>query len=151
MQTVTDDPPRRAPRPAVLDVEIVIPVYNEERTLAATIHRLHDFLSRQLPFSWQITIADNASTDCTPEIAEALAASLDGVEVLRLEQKGRGRALRAAWSASTRTRGRLHGRRSLDRPARSPAAAGSAPIGAQPGGDRIAPGHRLPGRPRRQA
>ena len=101
MQTVTGDPPRRAPRPAVLDVEIVIPVYNEERALAATIHRLHHFLSRQLPFSWQITIADNASTDCTPEIAEALAAALDGVEVLRLEQKGRGRALRAAWSAST--------------------------------------------------
>ncbi len=100
MQAVTDDPPRRSPRPAVLDVEIVIPVYNEERMLATTIHRLHHFLSRQLPFSWQITIADNASTDCTPEIAEALAASLDGVEVLRLEQKGRGRALRAAWSAS---------------------------------------------------
>jgi putative flippase GtrA len=84
----------------MLDVEIVIPVYNEERALAATVYRLHGFLSRQLPFSWQITIADNASTDCTPRIAEALAGSLDGVEVLRLEQKGRGRALRAAWSAS---------------------------------------------------
>ena len=84
----------------MLDVEIVIPVYNEERVLAATVYRLHAFLSRQLRFSWRITIADNASTDCTPEIAEALARSLDGVAVLRLEQKGRGRALRAAWSAS---------------------------------------------------
>jgi hypothetical protein len=82
------------------DVEIVIPVYNEERVLATTVYRLHDFLSRQLRFSWQITIADNASTDCTPEIAEALSDALDGVAVLRLEQKGRGRALRAAWSAS---------------------------------------------------
>jgi putative flippase GtrA len=85
----------------VLDVEIVIPVYNEERALARAVYRLHDFLSRELPFTWQITIADNASTDCTPEIAEALAAKLDRVHVLRLEQKGRGRALRAAWSAST--------------------------------------------------
>jgi glycosyltransferase involved in cell wall biosynthesis len=85
---------------AMLDVEIVIPVYNEERVLAATVYRLYAFLSRQLRFSWQITIADNASTDCTPEIAEALADALDGVAVLRLEQKGRGRALRAAWSAS---------------------------------------------------
>jgi glycosyltransferase involved in cell wall biosynthesis len=84
----------------MLDVEIVIPVYNEERVLAATVYRLHDFLSRQLRFSWQITIADNASTDCTPEIAEALADALGGVAMLRLEQKGRGRALRAAWSAS---------------------------------------------------
>jgi putative flippase GtrA len=101
MQTVTEDPLTRSPRPVVLDVEIVIPVYNEERALTRTIYRLHDFLSRQLPFSWQITIADNASSDSTPEIAEALATNLDRVHVLRLEQKGRGRALRAAWSASS--------------------------------------------------
>ena len=101
MQTVTEDPLTPWPRPAALDVEIVIPVYNEERVLAATVYRLHDFLARQLPFSWQITIADNASTDLTPEIAEALTDSLDRVHMLRLESKGRGRALRAAWSASS--------------------------------------------------
>ncbi len=101
MQTVTEDPPSRAPRAAVLDVEIVIPVYNEERALAATVRRLHDFLSDQMPFSWQITIADNASTDRTPYIAQALARELERVGVVRLEEKGRGRALRLAWSAST--------------------------------------------------
>jgi glycosyltransferase involved in cell wall biosynthesis len=84
----------------MLDVEIVIPVYSEERTLAATIHRLHAFLSGELPLSWQITIADNASTDATPRIGQALAGELDRVTLLRLEHKGRGRALRAAWSAS---------------------------------------------------
>ncbi len=86
--------------PALLDVEIVIPVYNEERALAATVRRLHDFLSAELPFSWQITIADNASTDRTPYIAHELADELDRVGLIRLEQKGRGRALRLAWSAS---------------------------------------------------
>ena len=45
-------------------------------------------------------IADNASTDGTPAIARAIARTLGGVQVLRLERKGRGRALRAAWSAS---------------------------------------------------
>ncbi len=101
MQTVTDDPPPAGTLPpAVLDVEIVIPVYNEERALADSVHRLHRFLSTQLPCSWQITIADNASTDCTPAIAAALAADLDQVKVIRLGEKGRGRALRAAWSAS---------------------------------------------------
>ncbi len=84
----------------MLDVEIVVPVYNEERALAVTVRRLHGFLSDELPFSWQITIADNASTDRTPHIAQALAAELDHVGVLRLEQKGRGRALRLAWAAS---------------------------------------------------
>ncbi|MBV9750224.1 MAG: bifunctional glycosyltransferase family 2/GtrA family protein [Acetobacteraceae bacterium] len=78
----------------------MIPVYNEEVVLASSVHRLHEFLSRQLPFSWRITIADNASTDRTPQIARLLAVELTGVSALRLEQKGRGRALRAAWSAS---------------------------------------------------
>src|ERR1700760_3897937 len=100
MQTVTEDPQSQSPRPPELDGEIVTPVYNEERALATTVHQLHDFLSRQLPLSWQITIADNASTDLTPDIAEALTDRLDRVHMLRLEEKGRGRALRAAWSAS---------------------------------------------------
>src|SRR5207247_7657599 len=43
---------------------------------------------------------DNASTDATPQVAARLAAELEGVDVLRLEEKGRGRALRAAWSRS---------------------------------------------------
>ena len=56
-----------APFPArrVPEVEIVIPVFNEERVLAGPIYRLHGYLSRVMPFSWQITLADNASTDCT--------------------------------------------------------------------------------------
>ena len=97
----------QAAPPSGLDVEIVIPVYNEERALAASIHRLHRFLESRLPFSWQITIADNASTDITPEIARALAAELDRVRVLRLERRvavGRcGRRGRRAARASLRT------------------------------------------------
>jgi putative flippase GtrA len=89
-----------APALAAPDVEIVVPVHNEERTLAHSIHRLHRFLSTEFPFSWRIVIADNASTDITPEIAAALAHELPRVSWMRLEEKGRGRALRAAWSAS---------------------------------------------------
>ena len=53
--------------------------------------------------TWAITIADNASTDRTWAIAQRLAATLDGVRSLHLDEKGRGRALRTAWSASTAT------------------------------------------------
>ncbi|WP_051324857.1 bifunctional glycosyltransferase family 2/GtrA family protein [Candidatus Solirubrobacter pratensis] len=91
-------PARRAV--AVRDVDIVVPVYNEQDGLERSIRRLHRFLRESFPFSWRIVIADNASTDATPAIARALAADLPGVEHLRLERKGRGRALRAAWSAS---------------------------------------------------
>jgi glycosyltransferase involved in cell wall biosynthesis len=93
---------RRDLRPAspAADVAIVVPVYNEEGPLEQSIRRLHRFLTEAFPFAWRIVIADNASTDRTPAIARALAAELRGVDVLRLERKGRGRALRAAWSAS---------------------------------------------------
>src|SRR6478752_4159472 len=82
------------------DVEIVVPVYNEAAGLDRSIHRLHRFLSDGFPFTWRIVIADNASVDATPEIARRLAAALPAVHHLRLEQKGRGRALRAAWGRS---------------------------------------------------
>ena len=100
MTTVTLSPaPRRAPARAV-DVEIVVPVYNEEAALERSVRRLYRFLQAEFPFSWRIVIADNASTDATPGIAGRLAASLPGIELLRLERKGRGRALRAAWATS---------------------------------------------------
>jgi glycosyltransferase involved in cell wall biosynthesis len=95
----TTEPEQHPPR--ALDLEIVVPVHNEERILALSIRRLHRHLSTSMPFSWRILIADNASTDATPAIAQTLATTLWQVGVLRLEQKGRGRALRAAWSQST--------------------------------------------------
>jgi glycosyltransferase involved in cell wall biosynthesis len=84
-------------RPAA--VEIIVPVYNEAEGLEQAIRRLHGFL-QDFPLTWQITVADNASTDGTLAIAQDLAAELSGIGVLHLEQKGRGRALRAAWLAS---------------------------------------------------
>jgi putative flippase GtrA len=83
-----------------LDVDIVVPVHNESQQLAASITALRTYLDSSFPFVTSITIADNASTDGTSEIADDLAATHPGVRVLRLDQKGRGRALRAAWSES---------------------------------------------------
>jgi glycosyltransferase involved in cell wall biosynthesis len=80
------------------DVLIVIPVYNERIALEGSVLRLHAFLERYIPFSWQILIVDNASDDGTHLIARRLTYELDRVDAMRLPQKGRGRALRAAWS-----------------------------------------------------
>ncbi|MET8086136.1 glycosyltransferase [Micromonospora sp. NPDC005237] len=84
---------------AVLDV--VIPVYNEETDLGPCVRRLHAHLSEHFPYPFQITVADNASVDGTLAVAQALAAELPGVGVRHLDAKGRGRALSAAWSASS--------------------------------------------------
>ena len=89
----------RTPRATAL-VEVVVPVYNEQGALPACLRRLHEHLSEAFPFAWQITVVDNASTDDTVRVARILAEDLPGIEVLSLPEKGRGRALRAAWSAS---------------------------------------------------
>ncbi|TDP33040.1 glycosyltransferase [Nocardia ignorata] len=81
-------------------VDVVVPVHNEENDLADCVRRLHAFLRDGFPFSARITIADNASTDNTLLIAEHLAAELDGVRVVHLDRKGRGRALHSVWSSS---------------------------------------------------
>ncbi|WP_143664651.1 dolichyl-phosphate beta-glucosyltransferase, partial [Streptomyces sp. NRRL B-24572] len=81
-------------------LDVVIPVYNEEKDLEPCVRRLHAHLLRTFPYGFRITVADNASTDTTPAVAAALAAEVPEVRSVRLEQKGRGRALRTVWSAS---------------------------------------------------
>jgi putative flippase GtrA len=86
---------------ATADVEIVIPVHNEQHDLGPSVRRLHAFLHRDFPFAAIITVADNASTDATWSIATALAEELRGVRAVYVDTKGRGRALRHVWAAST--------------------------------------------------
>jgi putative flippase GtrA len=81
-------------------LDIVIPVYNEETDLPWCVHRLHAFLANEVPYRSRITIADNASTDETLTVARQLADELPDVSVIHLEAKGRGGALRTAWSTS---------------------------------------------------
>ncbi|MFC5145241.1 glycosyltransferase [Streptomyces aureoversilis] len=95
--------PARAPLPVsghgtVLDV--VIPVHNEEDDLEACVRRLHAHLTATFPYGFRITVADNASTDRTPEVSAALDEAFDEVTAVRLEEKGRGRALHTVWSLS---------------------------------------------------
>lgn len=82
-------------------VDAVIPVYNEERDLEKSVLRLRQFLLDHVDYDWRIVVADNASRDRTLEIAQQLAARYPGqVTFIHLDQKGRGRALRRAWTES---------------------------------------------------
>lgn len=81
-------------------VEIVIPVYNEQTALPVSIPILCDYLEASCPYDWRVVIADNASIDNTPQVSRDIAAGHERIRVLRLEQKGRGRALRTAWLLS---------------------------------------------------
>jgi putative flippase GtrA len=84
--------------PPVLDV--VVPVHNEQAALGASVHRLRDHLQLTFPYPFRITVADNASTDSTWAVAGHLVEQLPEVRAVHLDQKGRGRALKAVWSAS---------------------------------------------------
>jgi putative flippase GtrA len=80
-------------------LDVVIPVYNEEVALAASVERVVAHLAT-LPWSFRVTIADNASTDATAVVARRLAHRYDEVRVVHLAEKGRGRALKRVWSDS---------------------------------------------------
>ena len=88
------------PDAAVTTLDVVIPVYNEEVDLAASVQRVREHLST-LPWTYRITIADNASIDGTAVVARRLAHTFEEVQVMHLAEKGRGRALKRVWSGST--------------------------------------------------
>jgi glycosyltransferase involved in cell wall biosynthesis len=82
-------------------LNLTLPVYNEEQSLPGAVARLTDYLSKS-PFAGccEIVIAENGSTDRTFEVASELAENCSDVRVLRIAGKGRGRALKEAWSGS---------------------------------------------------
>jgi hypothetical protein len=81
-------------------VDVVVPVYNEESQIESSIRSLRRFLDEEFPFLAVITIVDNGSSDSTRSIATRLSSEMSGVRTLCLPDKGRGRALRAAWSVT---------------------------------------------------
>ncbi|MFN8018118.1 MAG: glycosyltransferase [Acidimicrobiales bacterium] len=83
-----------------VDVEVVIPVHDEAAVVESSVRRVHAHLERELVRPWQLTIAENGSTDDTLAIVERLATELDRVRARHLDEPGRGRALRTTWSAS---------------------------------------------------
>jgi glycosyltransferase involved in cell wall biosynthesis len=80
-------------------VNIVVPVYNEERRLVISMPKLLAFL--QAPaFTYRhvITVVDNGSTDATAEIARGYARDRGNIRLISLKKKGKGHAVRTAWS-----------------------------------------------------
>jgi glycosyltransferase involved in cell wall biosynthesis len=88
---------RRKPAPEI-GVDVVIPVLNEAHVLALSVHKVHEFLTERVPYRWRIVVAENGSTDGTADVARRLCDELPRVELLVIGSRGRGRALRVAWS-----------------------------------------------------
>lgn len=73
-------------------LSIVIPAYNEEKRIGATLEKIQDFLSSQ-PYSSEIILADDGSTDRTIQVAKEL--NIEGLKIVRNERNmGKGAATR---------------------------------------------------------
>lgn len=83
--TLTAEGDQRTSRSGRIDVEITVPVFNEERTLEGSLRRLHGYPQASFPFSWRVVIADNASTDGTLALAWRLSYRLAGAEAARVD------------------------------------------------------------------
>jgi glycosyltransferase involved in cell wall biosynthesis len=74
-------------------VSIVIPVYNEEKILAASLAELREKL-RTFPWTYEILVSENGSRDQTVALATGIAAEAPEVKVHSLGEPNYGKALR---------------------------------------------------------
>jgi len=74
-------------------VSIVIPIYNEEGILQASVAGLTEEL-REVDFSYEIILSENGSTDGTVPLAHKLKDRHPELEVLHSDEPNYGRALR---------------------------------------------------------
>jgi glycosyltransferase involved in cell wall biosynthesis len=83
-------------------VDVVVPVYNEEKDVPANVPVLRDFLaSDQFAYGWRIIIGDNGSTDDTPGVSRDLETRYPGeVVYYRATGNGKGRVIKESWLAS---------------------------------------------------
>lgn len=81
-------------------VDVVIPCYNEVSVLRQSVETTLGLFDRHPAYDWRLVIADNGSNDGTGELARQLDAEHERVQALVLEIKGRGLALREAWTQS---------------------------------------------------
>ena len=82
-------------------LSIIVPVYNEARTVRAVIDRL---LTIDLPVPREILIVDDGSTDGTGDVLDKAAGEGLAVTVIRMSQNGgKGTAIRAGLARATGT------------------------------------------------
>ena len=82
------------------ELEIAIPVLNEEKDLEKQIKKIINYINKEIPENKiGIVIADNGSIDKTYDIAKKLS-NLDNIRNIHTKKKGVGKALKKAWLTS---------------------------------------------------
>ncbi len=75
-------------------LSVIIPAYNEQRRLPATLESVHGYLT-QRNLTFEILIVDDGSHDDTAEVVEMFAVAHSGVRLLSYQpNQGKGHAVR---------------------------------------------------------
>jgi glycosyltransferase involved in cell wall biosynthesis len=84
-----------------VDLEVVIPVYNEEARIAETLEALVAYLVQQ-PFTSSIVVVDNGCADRTLDHIDAIASAdvQVPIRVIACASKGKGAAIRRAMTST---------------------------------------------------
>ncbi len=93
---VDDEPVNPLALPKDLRVSVVIPVYNEKKTLFDVIARV-----KALPFETEIIVVDDCSTDGTRGWLETVRGAPGLKLILKNQNEGKGAALRSGFQAAT--------------------------------------------------
>lgn len=81
-----------------MHILIVLPAYNEEKIIVSSLAKLYAFMERNFfNDSWQIVVADNASTDLTAFLVQSFHKQHQKAQYYFSPEKGKGRAIREAW------------------------------------------------------
>ena len=78
---------------------VVVPVYNEEERIAASLEKLAGYLAER-PYTWEIVVADDGSTDASASIVAGVAERSPSVRLISLPHRGKGSAVRAGMLAT---------------------------------------------------
>jgi len=85
----------------VVDLEVVVPAYNEEARIGEVLDALTAYLGAQPGLSSAITVVDNGSVDRTAEEVDRFATCPVPVTLIGCADQGKGAAVRRAVLAST--------------------------------------------------
>lgn len=89
---------RGAPPADEMKLSIIIPVFNEERTIA---HAIESVLFQDVSFAFEVIVIDDRSTDRTPQIVEELARRFSQLTLLRNSRNlGKGSSVMRGYAAA---------------------------------------------------
>ena len=80
-------------------LSLILPAHNEAERLPKSLKQVQEYLSIQ-PYDYEVLVIENASSDETGRIVEEFQQDFPQLKLIRLEQGGKGNAIRAGMLAA---------------------------------------------------